>query len=74
VKALEEWRSKLQGGREEFDVVTDHKNLEYFIKTKVLNQRQVRWSEFLSQFNFQILYRPGNKAVLPDALSHKQED
>jgi hypothetical protein len=49
-------------------------NLEYFMSTKVLNQRQVRWSEFLSQFNFRITYRPGSKAVLPDALSRKWDD
>jgi len=38
--------------------------------TKQLNQRQVRWAEFLSQFNFVITYRPGAKATIPDALSH----
>ena len=49
-------------------------NLEYFTTTKALNQRQVRWSEFLSQFNFRIVYRPGSRAVRPDALSRKWED
>jgi transposase InsO family protein len=74
IKALEEWRPELQGSREPFEVVTDHKNLEYFTTTKALNQRQVRWSEFLSQFNFRIVYRPGSKAIRPDALSRKAED
>ncbi|KAJ6437084.1 reverse transcriptase [Purpureocillium lavendulum] len=67
IKALEEWRPELQGNASEFEIMTDHKNLEYFTTTKVLNQRQVRWSEFLSQFNFRIIYRPGSKAVRPDA-------
>ena len=58
----------------EFNIITDHKNLEYFTTTKVLNQRQVRWSEFLSRFNFRITYRPGAKATIPDALSRKWED
>ncbi|KAM4067837.1 transposon Tf2-1 polyprotein [Hirsutella rhossiliensis] len=53
IKALEEWRPELQGTQEPFEVITDHKNLEYFTTTKALNQRQVRWSEFLSGFNFQ---------------------
>ena len=74
IKALEEWRPELQGAQQEFDIVTDHKNLEYFTTTKTLNQRQVRWSEFLSQFNFRITYRPGAKAILPDSLSRKWED
>ena len=74
IKCLEEWRPELQGTREPFEIVTDHKNLEYFITTKALSQRQVRWSEFLSSFNFRIVYRPGTKAVRPDALSRKWED
>ena len=69
VKALEEWRPELQGTEEAFEIVTDHKNLQTFMTTKQLNQRQVRWAEFLSQFNFVITYRPGAKATIPDALS-----
>jgi hypothetical protein len=69
VKALEEWRPELQGTENPFKIITDHKNLQTFMSTKQLNQCQVRWAEFLSQFNFVIMYRPGSKAVLPDALS-----
>ncbi|KAI0994565.1 hypothetical protein K3495_g13616 [Podosphaera aphanis] len=74
VKCLEEWRPELQGTQEPFEILTDHKNLEYFMTTKALNQRQVRWSEFLSHFNFRIAYRPGAKAIRPDALSRESED
>jgi len=69
IKALEEWRPELQGTENPFEIITDHKNLQTFMSTKQLNQRQVRWAEFLSQFNFVIMYRPGSKATLPDALS-----
>ena len=74
IKCLEEWRPELQGTGEPFEIVTDHKNLEYFTTTKALSQHQVRWSEFLSSFNFQIVYRPGTKAARPDVLSCKWED
>lgn len=74
IKALEEWRPELQGSGEPFEVVTDHKNLQYFMTTKTLNQRQVRWSEFLAGFDFRIVYRPGKMAVRPDALSRKPGD
>jgi transposase InsO family protein len=74
IKCLEEWRPELQGTDDPVEIITDHKNLQYFTTTKALNQRQVRWSEFLSQFNFKIVYRPGTKAVRPDALSRKKED
>ena len=69
VKALEEWRPELAGVQSSFEIITDHKNLKTFLIAKQLNQRQVRWSEFLSQFNFVISYRPGSKALLPDTLS-----
>lgn len=52
----------------------DHKNFEYFILTKMLNQRQARQAEFLSNFNFCIIYKPSNKAVRPDILNQKAEN
>ena len=74
IRCFEEWRPELEGAESPIKVITDHKNLEYFTTTKALSQRQVRWSEFLSQFNFRIVYRPGSKAVRPDALSRKPGD
>jgi len=47
------------GAPGEIVVFTDHKNLEYFNTTKLLNWRQARWPEILSQFNFKIVYCPG---------------
>ena len=40
VKAFEEWRAELQSVTNPVKVLTDHKNLEYFTTTKLLNQRQ----------------------------------
>ena len=69
IKALEEWRPELAGVQDSFEIITDHKNLQTFLTAKQLNQRQVRWSEFLSQYNFIITYRPGLNAIIPDTLS-----
>ena len=55
-------------------VYSDHLALEYFMTTKVLNGRQVRWAEFLSEFNFKIMYRPGAAGGKPDALSRRPQD
>ena len=52
VKAFEEWRAELQSVDNPVKVLTNHKNLEYFTTTKLLNRRQTHWSQFLSQFNF----------------------
>ncbi|CAJ2508458.1 Uu.00g134840.m01.CDS01, partial [Anthostomella pinea] len=74
IKALEEWRPELQGPDVPFEIIMDHKNLQYFMTTKLLTQRQARWAEFLSQFNFQIVYRSGKQSVKPDALSRRPWD
>lgn len=50
---------------------TDHKNLEYIRTAKKLNSRQVRWSLFLTYFNFTLSYQPGSCNVKPDAFSCK---
>ena len=52
---------------------TDHKNLTMFTTTKMLNQRQVRWSELLSTFNLYIAYQKGTKNARVDALSRRQD-
>ena len=47
-------RHYLEGLGSPIDMVTDHKNLEYFTSTKKLTHRQARWSEYLSQFNLKV--------------------
>ena len=74
VRAFEEWRAELQSVRNPVQVFTDHKNLEYFTTTKLLNRRQTRWSQFLSQFDFKIVYRPGKAGGKPDALTRRSGD
>jgi hypothetical protein len=47
-KAFKTWHHYLKSPHHMIDIVTDHKNLEYFSLTKTLTRRQVRWLEFLS--------------------------
>ena len=70
-EAFQKWRHYLEGSGSPIDVVTDHKNLEYFSTTKLLTRRQARWSEFLSQFNLTIRFRPGKLGTKPDALTRR---
>jgi len=37
IRCLEMWRYFLEGVAVKFEIWTDHKNLEYFIKTQKLN-------------------------------------
>jgi hypothetical protein len=74
IHAFEEWRLELEGALHPVQVLSDHKNLEYFMSTKLLNRRQTRWAEYLSRFNFCIVYRPGKGGGKPDALTHRSRD
>ena len=73
IKCLQEWNSELRSVRH-FTVITDHKNLEYFCKSRLLSERHVRWSSLLSQFNLTFVYRPGKINGRADALSRREED
>jgi hypothetical protein len=73
IESFKEWRPYLSGTKHQVKVYTDHKNLTYFTTSKDLNQRQVRWSEFLSEFNFQIIYRKGSENGRADALSRRPD-
>jgi len=42
VRYLEVWRHFLERAIEKFEIWTDHKNLEYFMKAQKLNKRQAR--------------------------------
>ena len=68
-KAFKIWWYCLEGSAYSIDIVTDHKNLEYFSTTKILTRRQVQWSEYLSQFNLVIKFHPGRLSTKPDALT-----
>ena len=42
IRELEAWRHLLEGAKYKFEIWTDHKNLEYFMKAQKLNRRQAR--------------------------------
>ena len=74
IYCLREWDAELRSVRE-FEVITDHKNLEYFTKKQKMTERHVRWSVELSRFgNMRIYYRPGKENVRADALSRRDQD
>jgi len=70
-EAFKSWCHYLEGPAFPIDVVTDHKNLEYFSTSKVLTRRQAQWSEYLSSFNLIIRFRPGKLGAKPDALTRR---
>ena len=74
VRAFEHWCTELQSVENPIQVLSDHKNLEYFMTSKLLNRCQARWVEFLSRFDFKITYRPRKQGGKPDALTRRSGD
>ena len=73
VKALQHWQHWLEGTKIPIDIITDHRNLQYFTKPRILNRQQLRWMDLLNHYNYEIRYRPGNQNSVADALSRQVE-
>src|SRR6266404_754636 len=73
IRALQQWRHYLEGATHPVQILTDHKNLEYFMTAQKLNRRQARWSVFLSRFDLRLQHRPGKSSAKPDLLSRLQD-
>jgi len=73
IAATKEWHHYLEGSPHPITFLTDHKNLEYFLTSPLLNRRQARWSELLSTLDFTITYRSGQSNTHADALSRRPD-
>ena len=54
-----------------FTVLTDHKALVSLLKSRTLNKRLHGWVLKLLDFNFEIIYRPGDRHLDADGLSRQ---
>jgi len=73
IRGLEAWRHLLEGVQTKFEIWTDHKNLEYFMKAQKLNRRQARWALYLSQFDFTLKHVAGSKMGKANGLSRRAD-
>jgi len=71
IRGLENWRHLLKSTHFKFEVWTDYKNLEYFMKAQKLNHRQAQWALYLSRFDFTLKYIPDTKMEKADGLSRR---
>ena len=74
VRVFEKWRFELKDFKFFIEVILNHKNLKYFMFFKFLNRRQARWFEFLSRFNFRIIYRLDKLNSAVDVLNRQLKD
>jgi hypothetical protein len=64
--SLKAWRCYVEG--RPVELVTDHESLKWLLTQKELDRQQAKWVQTLSQFDIDIVYKPGR--VNPaDALS-----
>ncbi len=73
VNSFKQWKVYLKESKHQIQVYTDHKNLLYFMITKVLNWRQIKWLKKLSSYNFQIQYWKKSDNLKIDVLSERAD-
>ena len=69
IRCLEAWRHFLEGVRGKFEILSDHKNLEYFMSNQ--NRQQARWALYLLRFDFILKHVPGSRMGKTDGLSRR---
>ena len=68
VEDLKKWRHYLYGAPT-FTIVSDHSALKWLMNLKDPRGRLARWMIEIMDFEFVVKYAPGNRLVVPDALS-----
>ena len=68
IQALQDWRHLLLNSPL-IDIYTDHNNLLYFTKKRLLTSRHLRWKHLLEDFSIHFNHLPGSQNNAADALS-----
>ena len=69
IRTLKDWQHYLEGLPQPFDIISDHRNLQYWCTAQNLTRRQARWSLYLSRFEFLLTHKPGTTNTQADPLS-----
>ena len=56
VEMFKQWHHYFKGSWYSVEILTDHNNLQNFMKVKVLNERQAQWAVKLVTFDFVIIH------------------
>jgi hypothetical protein len=73
VLSLRTWRVYLFGSDFSVHCYTDHRPLQHFLTKGTLSARQVRWQQYLSEYNLSVSYVPGKANVFADGLSRRPD-
>ena len=69
-KGIQVFQTYLMG--RPFTILTDHRSLEWLDRLKDTNSHLSRWSLFLQEYNYSIVYRPGSANANADGLSRQE--
>jgi hypothetical protein len=72
VHCCKQWETLLVDSPK-FTIFTDNVSCKYFDTKDKLTSMQMRWQDYLSRFDFQIVYKPGRLNVVADALSRTEQ-
>ncbi|RFN44866.1 pol polyprotein, partial [Fusarium flagelliforme] len=73
VNCFKEFRHYLMGSLHQIKIYTDHQNISHFATTQELNRRQLRYAEYLCEFDFVIIHRKGSDNGRADAISRRSD-
>ena len=71
IRCFEQWRPELEYTELPIQIFTDHQALKTFMEKKTLLRRQARYIDLLSEYNFQVVFRPGKRNTKADSLTRK---
>jgi hypothetical protein len=72
LEALQKWEDKVI--EKHIHIIMDHKALEFFKTQNKLSPRQLRWTNYMSKFDFDITYIKGEYNKVADTLSRYYEN
>ncbi len=71
--ALDKWRHYLMGTFQDFEIWTDHQNLQYFQKLQKLNWWQACWVTELAKYHFTLHHKASTANKKADLLSQQAD-
>ena len=61
IRCLEYWKPELESIEFLIQIFLDYQIFKYFMNDKKIPKKQIRYIDILSEYNFQVIFRPNKK-------------